>query len=78
MPIRRYTFSTPFNKQPGDVFKVNGTRYEQWRGYVSTWLDGEQMRQIRCDSVQWTWTQYDRELASARNFRKRIAASYGG
>jgi len=31
-------------------------------GYVATWMDGEQLRQVWCDNVQWTWTQWDREL----------------
>lgn len=31
-------------------------------GYVATWVDGEVMRQVRCESVLRTYTQYDVEL----------------
>jgi len=31
-------------------------------GYVATWIDGEDLRRVRCESVQRTFTQYDPEL----------------
>ena len=31
-------------------------------GYVATWLDADQVRQVRTGSVRETWTDYDVEL----------------
>lgn len=31
-------------------------------GWVLTWVDGERVRQVRADSFEETWTQFDPEL----------------
>lgn len=31
-------------------------------GYVTTWLDGDTLRQVRAGAIRETWTQFDPEL----------------
>lgn len=39
-------------------------------GFVCRWMDGEQLREVRTNSVRETWLQYDPELAARESWPK--------